>query len=98
MPLYSGGETPPRFRFRAPLKPFVRLLIQCYTVKPAAMRAFLYRGAGVAMYFDPPPPLPCAGGVYVYLIRHRGVTPSPVPPMFFTPQPKKLYNFPLAKL
>jgi hypothetical protein len=56
MPVYSGREIPPRLVSCAPSNPFGRVLIQCYTVKPAAMRAFLYRGAGVAMYFDPPRP------------------------------------------
>jgi hypothetical protein len=56
MPVYSGGETPTPFAFHAPLNHFVRVLIHCYTVKPADIRAFLYRGAGVAMYFDPPRP------------------------------------------
>ena len=48
MPLYSGGETPPRFAFRVPLKPFVRVLIHCYTVKPAALHAFSPIGGRIA--------------------------------------------------
>ena len=49
MPLYSGGETPPRFPFRAPPTPFGRSLIQCYTVKPAALHAFSPIGGRMAL-------------------------------------------------
>ena len=56
MPLYSGGETPPRFPFRASPKPFVRLLIQCYSLKRADIRAFLSIGGRIAFDLYPPRP------------------------------------------
>ena len=56
MPLYSGGETPPRFAFRVPLKPFGRSLIHRYTVKPAAIHAFSPIGGRMALYLHPPRP------------------------------------------
>ena len=61
VPLYSGGETPSRFRFRVPLTPFGPALIHCYTLKPAEMRGFL--GMEPEMAFRSyPPPAPAAHG------------------------------------
>ena len=48
MPFYSGGETPPRLVSCAPPTPFGRSLIHCYTVKPAALHAFLPIGGRMA--------------------------------------------------
>ena len=54
VPLYQGKEAPPRLRFCAPPMPFVRLLIHCYSVKPAEMRGFLGMRDKVPFGLTPP--------------------------------------------
>ena len=89
MPLYSGGETPPRFAFRVPLKPFGRSLIHCYTLKPADIRAFLRMGGGGA--FDFTPPTPALRGGYVRITKQTSrCDPTPRTPYVFHPPAKKI--------
>ena len=76
--------------FDAPPTPFGRILIHCYSLKPAEMRGFL-RGKPIRhLGLDPPGPRR-ARGVCVYNLTDTEVWPPPPYTLAFNIMPSKKF-------